>query len=412
MQDHVSIYGWIKNAGAEFRQVASEEIPAGNLDVRRYEEAVRNLVGSAAARKVDIVWMFLFTPMEYVGSPGKMEGMRVAPSWMEDCWKSLPLCLMPSATYSGLDCIGRRLRSLDHLDSKGTGVYFELLGKGAFIGMGDEKDFMRISRVAAGDGQQTGLNGDWCQQTRMLFKSHTGLELKQIIQPWSVDGKYSGKGQGQLESMPCLSSLSCPNSMANPVFSPLQFVHLCLLEAAERNDCPQLEDPVRSYRLRQQSTTALKTGIYILVCGWLLMLSGACQNYNQRAGRDEELLEKWSEEKELWEQSNKIYRKHLASANEADAPFRLIALVAGKIPPGLDIERFHVREQVSDFHRTHAFTLEGRFEDVEPDQAFRGWIGSFKEQLNSKDEQLKLLPDDGGLRFRFDCEVPITGGLQ
>ncbi len=412
-QDRVSFCFWLKEAGKLAKALESKQLPACNLNARSYVEILEALTGKQTGKPVRIIWMLMFTPMETASGSAKAGGYPVMPDWMEACWKQLPLSLMPSFSCYGLDCIVKQLRDWDPMDNKGTGVYFEALGKGYFFGFGEQETFHRISRPAKlrADPDRE-LDADWCQQTRMLYRNRTGLELKRILLPWTVKRNSLVVVSGDIELIPVLSPVDVANLPGAGMSEALAFLHYCLLQAEEGEDFIMLEDPVRSYRGRSQSVSTMKTGIYLLACGWVLLFLGACQNFNRKSGQDPALHEDWNREKAEWKESNKRYRKHLADVSDNALPYKLVAEVAANVPQQLELERIHLWEPPVKSQRIHYLRVEGRFHDAEPNGEFRQWIESFKDDLGSGHEQLRLTPDESGLRFQFDCEVPRRGEFQ
>ena len=89
----------------------------------------------------------------------------------------------------------------------------------------------------------------------------------------------------------------------------------------------------------------------------------------------------------------------------------MIASVAQGIPSDLEIERIHIHEKTVDKRRMRQLTLEGKFDDDQPGADFRKWVESIKEDVDSEGERLKLIPYEGGLRFRLEYLL-LAGGSQ
>lgn len=390
--------------------VAVKEIPSAELDAATYMDVVKPFAGTRGNVPIRIVWALLFTPMETIGAMREKAGSPVMPAWMESCWQGLPLSMLPEVTFDGLDWLSQQLRDRFPEASAGNGLIIEALGKAIFVGFGEEAGFYRISRPAyVREDRGRGLDEDWCQQTRMLYRNRTGLELKRILILESNIPEAPIPGDCGLETVPInwardradLEAFNCQESV--------RCLHSCLLNASLTNPASGLADPCLKYRKSQQMASALRAGISLMACGWLLLLLGACQSFNNRASQDPELLNRWNDEKAIWEESNKKYQKHLTDLSKGHAPFRIVAVVARGIPQNLEVDRIHIREREDTLESVHALTLEGCITDGNPDDEFRQWIESLQQDFGADREELKLLPEESGLRFHYLCGVPIGG---
>lgn len=390
--------------------IAVKELPSAELDAATYTDAVISLAGKMGNRPVRIVWALLFTPMETSGAIGERAGSPLMPAWMESCWRDLSLSMLPEVSFDGLDWVNQELRDKIPEAKAGTGLIIEALGKAIFAGFGEGAGFCRISRPAhVRLGRDWGLDDDWCQQTRMLYRNRTGLELKRILIVGSNNPEAPLPEHCSLETVAATWTGDQAIVAACNGQDPVRCLHACLLSASARSSASGLADPVLKYHKSKQMSSALKAGVSLMVCGWLLLFLGACQNFNDRTGQNAELLKRWNQERAIWEESNKEYRKHLADLSRDNAPYHMVAVIVGGIPQNLEIDRIQISERADIVEPTHAITLEGSIADGNPDGDFRQWIESLKQELGSDREELKLLPKESGLRFQYLSEVPFGG---
>lgn len=390
--------------------IAVKELPSAEVDATAYTEAVKSLTGSMGNVPVRIVWALLFTPMETSSAIGVKAENRVMPAWMESCWRDLPLSMLPEVSFNGLDWVNQELRDKIPEAQAGTGLIIEALGKAIFAGFGEVAGFCRISRPAyVRVDHGWSLDEDWCQQTRLLYRNRTSLELKRILILGPNIPEVPLPEQCSLETVAATWTGDQAEIRASNVQDSIRYLHSCLLSASARNEASGLADPLLNYRKSKQMSSALKAGVSLMVCGWLLLFLGACQNFNYRTGQNPELLKRWNQERAIWEESNKEYRKHMADLSRDNAPYHMVAVIAGGIPQNLEIDRIQISERANKAESVHAITLEGRIADGDTDGEFRQWIESLKQELRSNREELKLLPKESGLRFQYLSEVPFGG---
>lgn len=379
---------------------------AGELDPETcsaggYRRVMKKFLDGAQRRNTRVIWVVFREcfPSAGTGGPGCRD--FIPPEWMERCWKLLPQVELPDGVVAGAEAVATVLQGWQAFRKPGRGLYCEFSGRGYFFAYGEETCYRRVSRA---DSMLTGGSGDldpdWLQQTRMLYRSRTGYDLREVFRlvgPGGFTCTNSIAGS-PIDSIPSLPEWM-PREESRLATGLLMF-HASGCQGGARDLKLTLLDRRRA---RHRLDSVFRWGAISLLGGWLLLLQGACRQYEAIEQVDPQNRHSWEASKAEWMATDRKWRHGMESARYREAPYRLVGSIARTVPNGVELDRIRIRRAPSG---PMELQVQGSYTGELASPVFKAWMDGLKSGGPLAGiENLRFERDGNILLFRLDAKT-------
>jgi hypothetical protein len=414
MEQGISLARWDPRVGRQRVCRGAATLAAEACDPAGYRGALTALAGPLPLKRLTVRWIVpreAFPACQYgEGGQPACDPVRL-PQWIERCWYQLPSALLPAGVVSGLEAMQAELLDWPEFAVPGTGFHAVIGGRSVFIGHGNGRSFRRFSRgPAAAAAVADALPMEWLLQTRLLFKNRTGMELKRILVPEGRQYSFSAAGPAPFEVIPGARPGAWSPREGLDLEPALLFLHAsAVLDKAVRAAGLAFPELERRRRLRMWEGR-LRLASCFLLCGWVLLLLGACRHETGPAVPPG-ARHAWDAEKHHLSLLGERWRSLRQHESRQHAPFQLIGAIAGSQPAGVQLSRFHLERGSAANRGQLAVHLEGVFHGERPSGVFREWMEQLKvisplEQVDN----LHFRRDGGRILFSLEGTANGEGG--
>ncbi|MEX0326546.1 MAG: hypothetical protein AB3N33_10725 [Puniceicoccaceae bacterium] len=328
------------------------------------------------------------------------------PEWIEACWKEIPEEQLPETLVDGIDCLEQRLRDWPAFSQNGHGCFLTLEQRACFFAYAEGTVFRRISRLEKGqEAIPLFFSEDWMQQTRMLFKSRTGLDLCKVLVPQADEGMLPSRRFGLVFSS-CQPKDWPEHGKAS---RSLQFL---ARPVSGRSASREIRHhPILERRLRsREQTSVFRSASFLLLGGWLLLLFAACRSGEPDMQGQTVLHQRWEAAAVRWENSNKAWKLRDAENRTREAPFRVAGSIIQSVPEGILLDRLSISDGDEATPGHVAVALKGTFKGEEDSPVFRSWIRDLQERkVLSSVENLRFNRREDWIHFQLSGPGNLEG---
>lgn len=379
----------------------STGLPAGAEAGMRYREKLAELLDEGGHGKGRVWWILLEEPWRRHLDPGTGTDLLQLPGWMEAAWAGLPVRELPERVLSATACLEAGLRRWPEFRQPGTGIRFQAGGRCLFFALAGEDVHKRISRGVekAGEGHSI-PDGEWMAQTRMLYRSRTGRELKRILVPGGPDSA----GKVETGAFLCAGD---PPGWGAPwglcVGSGEFYIHACAIREGAGPGCV-LSVPGLERRKHQGRREALfRSAACVLLGTWMLVLLAACHSLEGGGEEEAETLRQWRHATDRLRTTEARWRAIAEREARESAPYRMIGGIASTMPPPVSVSRIRVGERGKDAGEGLSVLVNGTCSGGDASGIFHEWITRLREKtVLTKIENLRFEPEGTQLRFHLE----------
>ena len=378
---------------------------SGEADWRNYSGLQKRLTQGCRRNRLQVIWILLEEcfPHEVHRPESSGAPLIKLPQWMESCWNLLPLNCVPDHVQSGTACLAAALSGEKWLRPVGTAAFFTLDERAFLVAPGNGQTYTRVSRSSSAGYPVPGR--EWLQQSAMLMTSRTGQQLREVKilhhEPVPLE---------ETTGAPLLTAVGGPPDWIKASTAdgalPDAGLHAVVARCPEWHpvSLPMLERRQRLLRLDR----TLRWSTTVLLTGWLLLLLGACRQYQPQrciAGPEATV---WRDQALRWSQKHLLWKEALSQRQDREAVFHIVEAIADSAPEGLLLDNIRTR-------RLHGRSgtevhLEGSLEGGDASGVFREWFTRMDSgKLRPQIRNLHLDKGPRGLDFHLVGEFPGGG---
>ena len=416
MDTGVSLVRWAPRSGSKRVCHQVIEMASADCSTGAYLSALRSLSDRRGCGGHDVRWILVNETLPVSGDPGGTGDGRVArvpPAWMLACWEGLDVQAFPERVYSGLACLDEEFRRRPQYTEAGTGVCLSIGQRLVFLACAREAAFHRVSRPDFLDGLSAASSGrftEWIQQTGMLYKGRTGMELRRVFVPDNASVGGSPLADWNIGLIRELRPPAWLAGGADPVNISLLYLHASALGIQTPRTAtlaiPEISGRVAHYR----HESLLRLTACLLLGGWMLLLLGACQSRPDIPESAAEQAGAWRAELKRWREASRQWEDRTAVGHAQSSPYRIVGTIARSVPLEVGLRHIHLDNTVTVPGGGASFELEGEYSGSEATVVFRDWMHHLREQgALSTVENLRFKPDGEALDFLLKGMVPDGG---
>jgi hypothetical protein len=367
----VSFACWAPRSGSRLVCLGSEAIEAGLCDARLYREHLARLRELCPANDPEICWVFVEEGLPRGCGDAGADRLSGFPDWMRCCWSELRTGEFPGRIVSATACMEEELRNWPAVREAGTGLYFPLGERCLFLALTGEGVFKRFSRrTCAGAGQDC-PDPDWIQQTRMLCRSRTGVELRRILLP------------GEHGSPPAIEGLELCTGILPPAWvaggkagmEPSHFfLHACVARTTDTAACRRRIDELEKRWRSECRERTFRMAACLLLGTWMLALLGACRSRPGESG----LRSQWEKAGMEWQGMEDKWIEHARQLEQSAAPYRMVGQLAVTLPEGVGVNRIRLKRSGDLREPGLSVLVEGTYSGRETSDVFHDWMDQLK----------------------------------
>lgn len=374
------------------------ELGYADCNGERYSREFRKLIKTSKFNEIRIVWAILQESFPYGTFKQETKGIDpILPKWVSDCWKDLEEELLPRTVFSGMSALKQFLMKVESFHSPGCSLFFNLGGRGYFMGYGEKEIFVRVSRdpVDRSGGFRV-LNEDWLHQTRMLYRNRTGTELKKLRVMSSGSTDLVPPANMPLVIDPVIpSDLDC-NFAVCSVPGPIALIHTAVQQPDMNAELPIPILETRKNRIRMDSI--YRWGAGLLLLGWITLLAGACKR-TPPSDESIQLMQEWKKAESEWYAGHKRWERESENLEKSRSELLLIGSLGRTCPEPIRIDRIQILRP-SGKPQDLKISLEGIINGEQESQAFHEWLsGLMDEGILTHVENLRFENKESSLRF-------------
>jgi hypothetical protein len=406
----ISVLRWFVPDAGSSRCLKWAQLDADACSVENYMEMFNAIIPPIRSANVPVLWILM--QGKGVSTHEKKDLPQRFPEWMEAVWKGIPSSALPARILPGFACLEKALHDEAGCSRPGQGICFPIHGKWYFFGFSEEGFFRRVSRGVGNDHAACpALDEEWVQQTKMLYRGRTGVELKEIQLPGSAAHRRNLAGVIVMtDSRP--AGWPLPADEATTVPQSLQFIHAIALQQSHGETLENVR-VVEERRAERVLMSHFRMATALLFGGWLFLMLGACHSNEARPVDANRIQEEWSLEVDYWEDQHKRWREQSSRRREMARPFRFVGDVVASAPEGVDLERLFLSRRGGELGNALSIELEGSFEGDEASGVLRDWMQELRQQSSlAHVENLRFEKLGSGIQFHLEGRTLSTGGAK